>query len=356
MFGGILELTSAVIVAVSLTYWPYLRRSRTLLRAEQHAVQSVQRLVDGSDLRWSVDAFVEERTAKKSAGEWKRTSTSAKPARSHRNVINDGWSGHLCVGSRMYEWPSTMSAVGFWGLADEHATRSQLRRREVEESAQIGEHEVLDDVDRGDRTEAAVGLVLEIRQAVALHHVEPARLRLGHHPLVEIDAAVLDACFSQRGQQAAGTATDVDDGRMGGEQLGVSLGQRHRDRRPGRPGSAVRTRRSRSRRFRRLGRVDGDDLRRRGCRPHSLRPSQLTDRVVEALDLVAQLGEAMRGGADARVRGDRVERGRRASARTPSAGAFSSSSCTPCTRISMERVVRGRKELDVRVEDAERVD
>ena len=114
-------------------------------------------------------------------------------------------------------------------LAHEHTARAQLRGGKIEEPAQIGEHEVLDDVDRRDRTQAAVVQLREVRETVASHDVEPARLRLGDHAGVEIDATAFDARFTQRGEQPTSSAPDVEDGGVIGEQLDVALGERHRD-------------------------------------------------------------------------------------------------------------------------------
>ncbi len=114
-------------------------------------------------------------------------------------------------------------------LAHEHTARSQLRGGEIEEPAQIGEHEVLDDVDRRDRAHAAVVQLREVRETVASHDVEPARLRLGDHAGVQIDATAFDACLTQHGEQPTRSAPDVEDGGVIGEQLDVSLGECHRD-------------------------------------------------------------------------------------------------------------------------------
>ncbi len=180
-------------------------------------------------------------------------------------------------------------------------------------------------------------------------------MRLGHHPRVEIDAAAVDARLPQRGEQAAGTATDVDDGRVGREQLGVPLCQRHRDVGRVAPKAPFEPDVVEVDGFGRLGRADGDCLRRRGRRPRSLRPSQLPNRAVEPLDLVAQLGEAMRCRTDACVRGDRATEVVERALERHQLGLQQLELHTLHTDL-MKRVVRGGKELDVRVEDAERVD
>ena len=83
------------------------------------------------------------------------------------------------------------------GLEDEQAAGHQRSAGELEEPFEGVVRQVLDDVDRGDRAEAAGRLSLEVGDRVGLLDLQALRAAALDHRLVGVDAASLDSRVPQ---------------------------------------------------------------------------------------------------------------------------------------------------------------